>query len=93
MNERIECCTLRVCLLDHLNLNKSFFTVHNTTLLPPVEKDSYVIENDLYVKIRLLKLILYYRFCVVWVIFIGGMGSIRVLSEMQNGMGSIRVTG
>jgi hypothetical protein len=59
-----------------------------------VEKDSYVIENDLYVRIRRLRLIMYHRFlCVVWVIFIGGMSSIWVLSEMQNGMGSIRVTG
>jgi hypothetical protein len=32
-------------------------------------------------------------FCVVWVVFIGGISSIRVLSEMQNCMDSIQVTG
>jgi hypothetical protein len=30
--------------------------------IPQVEKDSYAIENDLYIRIRLLRLILYRRF-------------------------------
>jgi hypothetical protein len=48
-----------------------------------IKKDLYVIEKDLYVKIRRLRLILYYRFfsCST-VVFIGRMDSIRVLSEM-----------
>jgi hypothetical protein len=58
--------------------------------VPPVENDSYVIEED-YVRIRRLRLILYGM--AVWVVFTCGMGSIRVLSEMKNGIDSTRVTG
>jgi hypothetical protein len=31
-------------------------------LVPPAEKDSYVVEKDLYVRIRRLRFILYHRF-------------------------------
>jgi hypothetical protein len=51
--------------------------------VPPVEKDSYVIEKDLYVRIWRLRLICTTSFfSVVWVVFIGGMSSIRVLLEI-----------
>jgi hypothetical protein len=47
------------------------------------KKDSDVIENALYVRIRRLRLILkYWFFSRGMVIFIGRMSSIRVLSEM-----------
>ena len=50
-----------------------------------LKKDSYVIEKDLYVRIGRLRLILYHRFfCVVRVVFIGGIGSIWVLLEIEN---------
>jgi hypothetical protein len=43
--------------------------------IPPVEKDLYVIETYLYVRIRRLRLILYHWFfSIAWVVFIGGMG-------------------
>jgi hypothetical protein len=51
-----------------------------------VENDSYVIDNDLYVRIRQLSLILYHQFFLCGMVFIGGMGSIQLLSEMKNGI-------
>jgi hypothetical protein len=48
-----------------------------------IEKDSYVIEKHVYIRIRRLRLILHYRFFSYGtVVFIGRMGNIRVLSEM-----------
>jgi hypothetical protein len=51
--------------------------------VPPIENDSYVIEKDLYkdptVEINSKPHIF---LSVVWVVFIGGMGSICVLSEI-----------
>jgi hypothetical protein len=51
--------------------------------IPLVEKNLYVIQKDLYVRIRRLRLIMYHRFfSVVWVVFISGMGSTWVLSKI-----------
>jgi hypothetical protein len=48
-----------------------------------LKKDSYVIEKDLYVRIRRLRLILYDCFFIFrTVVFKGRTGSIRVLSKM-----------
>jgi hypothetical protein len=52
-------------------------------IIDEVLKDSHVIENDLYVRIRRLRLIMYHQFFVCGM---GGMSSIKVLSEMQNGI-------
>jgi hypothetical protein len=47
-----------------------------------LKKDLYVIEKDLYVRIRRLRLILYDGFFSCTVVFKGRMGIIRVSSKM-----------
>jgi hypothetical protein len=49
-----------------------------------LKKDSYVIEKDLYVRIRRLRLILYdWFFSCRTVVFKSRMGSIRVVKYMK----------
>jgi hypothetical protein len=52
---------------DWLDGETHFFYSTQYNYVSLVENDSYVIDNDLYVRIRQLSLILYHQFfCVVW---------------------------
>jgi hypothetical protein len=60
-----------------------FFYGTQYDLYDRLKKDLYVIEKDLYVRIRRLRLILYgWFFSCRTIVFKGRMGSIRVLSKM-----------
>jgi hypothetical protein len=59
------------------------FYVTRYNMYDRLKKNSYVIERDLYVRIRWLGLILYdWFFSCRTVVFKGRMGSIKVLSKM-----------
>jgi hypothetical protein len=63
--------------------NQEVFYGTQYDLYDRLKNDSYVIEKDLYVRIRRLRLILYdWFFSCRTVVFKGRMSSIRVLSKM-----------
>jgi hypothetical protein len=59
-----HCATFALLCLENVTVYDMSFFLRYTQYhpIPPVEKDSYVIENDIYVRIRWLRLILYHWF-------------------------------